>query len=51
VEEGVRRVNGLLVGLLLAAVSALFTYLIGPAHGKQQTVFQEQAKILAEVRK
>jgi hypothetical protein len=46
--------NELLVGLLVAvvgaALSALIAYPLGRAQGKQQTVFEEQAKVMAELR-
>jgi len=47
-------VNELLVGLLVAAVGAavstLIAYPLGQAQGKQQTIFEEQAKVMMELR-
>jgi hypothetical protein len=51
VEEGVQRVNDVLVGLVVAAVSALIAYPLGRVQGKQQTVFEEQARVMAELRR
>jgi len=41
----------LLVGLVVAATSALIAYHLGLAQGKQQTIFEEQATIMAELRR
>jgi hypothetical protein len=44
-------VNELLIAVVGAILSALVAYPLGRAQGKQQTVFEEQAKIMVELRR
>ena len=43
--------NELLIAVVGAILSALVAYPLGRAQGKQQTVFEEQAKIMVELRR
>jgi hypothetical protein len=43
--------NDLLIAAVGAIVSAVVAYPLGRVQGKQQTVFEEQAKIMAELRR
>ena len=43
--------NELLVAAVGAVLSALVAYPLGRAQGKQQTVFEQQAKVMAELRR
>ena len=43
--------NELLIAAVGAIISALIAYPLGRTQGKQQTVFEEQAKIMVELRR